>query len=109
MEWRASLLVKDLKVNARKTKLVVSRGGGGVVFELSAWPGGGRGVCSKGVAANSLQCSVYIHMRSLRLKGQVYMACIRTLLVVRVRDMGHDSRAGVKDGKDGDSGDQVDV
>ena len=84
MEWRASLLVKYLKVNARKTKLVVSRSGGGVVFELSAWLGEDRGVCSKGVAANRLQCSVcvkYIHMmRSLRLKGQVYMACIRSCL-----------------------------
>ena len=31
------------------------------------------------------------------------------LHVVRVRYMGHDSRAGVKDGKDGDEDDQVDV
>ena len=31
------------------------------------------------------------------------------LLVVRVRFMGHEGRAGVKDGKDGDEDDQVDV
>ena len=31
------------------------------------------------------------------------------LLVVRMQDMGHESRAGVKDGKDGDEEDQVDV
>ena len=31
------------------------------------------------------------------------------LLVVWVRDMGHEGRAGVNDGKDGDEDDQVDV
>ena len=31
----------------------------------------------------------------------------RALLVVRVRDMGHESRAGVNDGKDRDEDDQV--
>ena len=54
VEWRASLLVKDKKVNAGKTKLMVS----GVVSELGAWP---CGVSSKGVAANSLQYEMGPH------------------------------------------------
>ena len=34
---------------------------------------------------------------------------INFLLVVRVRDMGHEGSAGVKDGRDRDEDDQVDV
>ena len=49
---------------------------------------------------------VIIISPSMRMKGPVYM---QKMLVVRVRDMGHDCRAGVKDGKDGDEDDQVDV
>ena len=37
VDWRARLLVKGLKINAVKTKLVV---GGGVVSDLDAWPSG---------------------------------------------------------------------
>ena len=57
VEWRASLLVKGLKVNARKIKPTVGGGGGGLVSEV----------------------------------------------------VGNDCRAGVKDGKDRDEDDQVDV
>ena len=53
MAWRASLLVKGLKVNAGKMKLIV-RGGGIVVSDHGAWP---CGVRSKGVAADTLQCT----------------------------------------------------
>ena len=45
VEWRANLVIKGLKVDAR---MIV---GGGVVSELGAWP---CGVCSKEVTGNSL-------------------------------------------------------
>ena len=51
---RASLLIKGLNVNVGKTKLMVD---GGVVTEFCAWP---HGDCSKGIVANSLQCTSYI-------------------------------------------------
>ena len=35
--------------------------GEGVVSELGAWPC--RGICSEGVAANSLQCTPYVYRR----------------------------------------------
>ncbi len=38
VEWRASLSVKGLKVNAERIKLTVGEGSGGVVSELGAWP-----------------------------------------------------------------------
>ena len=56
-------------MNAGKTKLMVGGGSGGVVSELGAWP---CGVCSKGVAANSLQCTActkLVHMRCSGVKG----------------------------------------
>ena len=43
VEWKACLLSKGIKLNARKNK----------VF-LSAWP---RGVCSKVIAAKMLHCT----------------------------------------------------
>ena len=45
VEWRTSLLVKGLKANAWKTKLMASGGGGGVLSQLGAWPCEG-GECS---------------------------------------------------------------
>ena len=42
---------------------IVSRGGGGVVFELSAWPGGDHGVCSNKLASvfSRPMCELHPH------------------------------------------------
>ena len=54
-EWRATLLDKGLKVNAGKSKVMVSSSGGEMVVNPGKWP---CGACGKGVLANSVQCTV---------------------------------------------------
>ena len=56
-EWRASHLDKGLKVNARKSKVIVSSSGGKMIVNSGKWP---CGVCGKGVQANSVQCTICI-------------------------------------------------
>ena len=51
-DWRASLLGKGLKVNA---KVMVGSSGGKMIVNSGKWP---CGVCGKGVQANSVQCTV---------------------------------------------------
>ena len=51
-EWRASLLDKILKVNARKTKVMVGSSGGKIIVNSGAWP---CSVCWEGVQTNSVQ------------------------------------------------------
>ena len=51
-EWRASLLDKILKVNARKTKVMVGSSGGKMIVNSGKWP---CGVCGNGVQTNSVQ------------------------------------------------------
>ena len=46
-----SLVAKGLRVNARKTKVMINIGDRGVISEYVAWP---YVVCSKGVPAKSL-------------------------------------------------------
>ena len=45
-EWRASLLDKELKVNAGKSKVMVGSSGGKMIVNSGKWP---CGVCGKGV------------------------------------------------------------
>ena len=54
-DWRTSLLGKGLKVNARKSKVMVGSSGGKMIVNSGKWP---CGVCVKGVQANSVQCTV---------------------------------------------------
>ena len=54
-EWRASLLDKELNVNAGKCKVMVGSSGGKMIINSEKWP---SGVCGKGVQANSVQCTV---------------------------------------------------
>ena len=54
-EWRDSLLDKGLKVNAGKSKLMVSSSGGKMIVNSGKCH---CGVCGKGVQANSVQCTV---------------------------------------------------
>ena len=55
-DWRASLLVKGLKVNAGKSKVMVGSSGGKMIVNSGKWP---CGVCGKGIQTNSVQCTVY--------------------------------------------------
>ena len=54
-EWRTSLLDKGLKVNAGKSKVMVSSSGGKMIVNSGKRPCGVRG---KVVLANSVQCTV---------------------------------------------------
>ena len=54
-DWRASLLGKELKVNAGKSKVMVGSTGGKMIVNSGKWP---CGVCRKGVQAISVQCTV---------------------------------------------------
>ena len=54
-EWRARLLDKELKVNARKSKVMVGSSVGKMIVNSGKWP---CGVCGKGVQAKSVQCTV---------------------------------------------------
>ena len=56
-DWRASLIGKGLKVNARKSKVMVGSSGGKMIVNAGKWPCGG---CGKGVQANSVQCTLCI-------------------------------------------------
>ena len=65
-EWRASLLDKGLKVNARKSKVMVGSSGRKMIVNSGKWP---CGVCGKGVQANSVQCTVCKKWVSRRCSG----------------------------------------
>ena len=54
-DWSASLLGKGLKVNTRKSKVMVGSSGGKMTVNSGKWP---CGVCGKGVQTNSVQCTV---------------------------------------------------
>ena len=60
-EWRASLLDKELKMNAGKSKVMVESSGGKMIVHSGKWP---CGVCGKGVQTNSAQCTVCKKMDS---------------------------------------------
>ena len=55
-EWRASLLDKGLKVNARKSKVMVGSNGGKIIVNSGKWL---CNVCGEGVQSNAVQCTVY--------------------------------------------------
>ena len=57
-QWRASLVDKALKMNAGKSKVMVSSSGGKMIVNC--------GICGRGVQTNSVQCTVcikWIHKR----------------------------------------------
>lgn len=72
--WRGCLVGKGLKVNAEKSKVMVTDGVSGVMSETGAWP---CGVCGKGVAANSLQCTgcrKWVHRMCSGVRGSLQTA-----------------------------------
>ena len=54
-DWRTSLLVKGLKVNTGKSKVMVGSSGGKMIVNSGKWP---CAVCGKGVQTNSVPCTV---------------------------------------------------
>ena len=67
-EWRAILLDKGLKVNARNSKVMVGSSGRKMIVNSGRWP------CWKGVQANSVQCTVckhWIHKRCIGMRGDL--------------------------------------
>ena len=54
-DWRAGMLGNGLKVNARKSEMMIGSGGGKIIANSGKWP---CGVCGKGVQSNFVQCTV---------------------------------------------------
>ena len=69
--WKAELSAKGLKVNTKKTKIMISKPGAGLVQKTGKYP---CSVCSKGVGSNSIQCTKckqWVHARCSRVKGKL--------------------------------------
>ena len=69
--WKAELSAKGLKVNTKKTKIMISKPGASPVQKTGKYP---CSVCSKGVGSNSIQCTKckqWIHARCSRVKGKL--------------------------------------
>ena len=70
-DWRASLLGKGLKINTKKTKVMVGISGGMMIVNSGRWP---CGVCGKGLQAHSVQCTAckkWIHKRCRGVRGDL--------------------------------------
>ena len=69
--WKAELSAKGLKVNTKKTKIMISKPGAGPVQNKGKYP---CSVCWKGVGSNSIQCTKckqWVHARYSRVKGKL--------------------------------------
>ena len=69
--WKAELSAKGLKVNTKKTKIMISKPGASPVQKTGKYP---CSVCSKGVGNNSIQCikcKQWAHARCSRVKGKL--------------------------------------
>ena len=71
VRWRECLESKGLKVNLKKTKIMLSRRNKGAVEKVGRWP---CSVCGKGVGRNSIQCSAclsWVHKRCSGIKSSL--------------------------------------
>ena len=69
--WRDGLNSKGLRVNVDKTKVLVSREGGGTAVVEGRWP---CAVCRKGVGNNSVRCTrcdQWVHYRCSGVRGRL--------------------------------------
>jgi len=69
--WKAGMEEKGLRVNMGKTKVMRCRDGTGQVVKSGKYP---CGVCSKGVRANSIECTscqAWIHKRCSGISGEL--------------------------------------
>jgi len=61
-EWKDNVESKGMRVNMNKTKVMISGERQKVRQKAVRWP---CGVCSKGVASNSIQCNNYVCMYAI--------------------------------------------
>ena len=69
--WKAELSAKGLKVNTKKTKIMISKPGAGPVQKTGKYP---CSVCLEGIGSNSTQCTKckqWVHARCGRVKGKL--------------------------------------
>lgn len=69
--WREGLSSKGLRVNVDKTKVMISREGGGTAVVEGEWP---CAVCRKGVGNNSVMCTrcvQWVHHRCSGVRGRL--------------------------------------
>ena len=69
--WKAELSAKGLKVNTKKTKIMISKPGVDPAQNTEKYP---CSVCSKGAGSNSIQCTKckqWVHAQCSRLKGKL--------------------------------------
>ena len=69
--WKEGMEAKGLKINTNKTKVMISRAGGGSIIAEGEWP---CSVCRKGVGRNSIMCKIcgrWVHKRCSGIKGRL--------------------------------------
>ena len=70
-KWKTGLKVKGLRVNAAKTKVMISSSEVRSGFEVGRWP---CGVCRKGVGSNSIfcqNCKHWVHRKCSGISGKL--------------------------------------
>ena len=70
-KWKDGIECKGLKVNMKKTKVLVSSPVGVPAISSGTWP---CSVCRKGVGSNSILCNTckhWVHERCSRVKGSL--------------------------------------
>ena len=69
--WKSGMEAKGLRVNTKKTKVMISHPDAGPVYKSGKYP---CGVCSKGVGRNSIQCTSckqWVHARCSGIRGNL--------------------------------------
>ena len=69
-KWKTGLEDKGLRVNAAKTKVMISNSEARSGFEIGRWP---CGVCRKGVGSNSIfcqSCKHWVHRKCSSISGK---------------------------------------
>ena len=70
-EWKDNMMIKGMRVNMNKTKVMISGERQKVRQKAVRWP---CRVCSKGVGSNSLQCTScqkWVHKKCSGMKGSM--------------------------------------
>ena len=69
--WKSGMEAKGLRVNTKKTKVMISHPDAGPVYKSGKYP---CGVCSKGVRSNSIlctSCKQWVHARCSGIRGNL--------------------------------------
>ena len=70
-KWKTGMESKGLRVNTKKTKVMISHPDRGPVYKSGKYP---CGVCYKGVGCNSIHCNTcrkWVHARCSSIKGKL--------------------------------------